>query len=736
MIFDDDRSCFGPRSPRGARNKDRKLLGRREPRWVRGVALSIVVWLADGRLARADEPAVDVADLPPLPAADEPATSAATVLAASSAEEDVVVGAAKREQSLGSVASAVTVISGDRIRRFGYRTVGEAVGAVAGAYLVDNRLSYSIGIRGLQIPGDFNTRLLVLIDGATVTEAWGEFAGVGYDALVSIDEVARIEVIRGPVSSLYGTNAFFGIINIVTRGAAETPRAWAQTAVNSINGVTLGAGFAAGDVHRQLRGSVHAMDRFGDTTTLDAPGLTGKKLTGDGSSAFSAALAGAYDGSFAQIRAYRYNRQSPFAPYDVDPNGRPYEQHDTQLLVEGGHTRELSERLTVAGRIYGNFYQFNDSAPPAMGSPLDTAGTAQVIGAELRGRYEVIAPNKLGITAGAEASYDRTRSTAQLEDVTETKLGDALFVYNVDGMYAEVDAQPVTWLAFTGGVRYDVRYNLHYDQRYRSPSDVAFARFKSNVSPRVALFVAAPERYGVKLLYAEGFRDASAFESVFDDGNDFTANLEIKPEVIRSYEAVAWAKPRPGLSLRLSGFYWGVDNAIEQRPFMNELQFQNFADYVSQGIEAEASYRDSRGWYAFGGFAFTHVGRAESGGAVQYGDVANAPEITATAGVSTPKLFDRVHVSSEVVVLGERPTRLDANNMPSPASPAWVGWNATLYAPNIAGFDVTVGVRNILGKRDLVPAPGDYDRTMPMPFVVARVPGEGREVYVKIGYSY
>src|SRR5689334_5383973 len=109
---------------------------------------------------RAQEPAaVDPADLPPLPAADEEMSSSATVLAASSAEEDVVVGAAKREQSLGNVASAVTVVSGDRLRRFGYRTVGEALSAVAGVYLADSRLSYSLGIRGLNIPGDFNTRI-------------------------------------------------------------------------------------------------------------------------------------------------------------------------------------------------------------------------------------------------------------------------------------------------------------------------------------------------------------------------------------------------------------------------------------------------------------------------------------------------------------------------------------------------------------------------------------------------
>src|SRR5512134_535548 len=131
----------------------------------------------------AAQPAVDPADLPPLPPADEDLSSSATVLAAASAEEEVVVGASKREQSLGNVASAVTVVSADRIRRFGYRTIGEAVSGVAGLYLEDNRINASLGIRGLQIPGDFNTRILVLVDGATVNEAWGASSGLGFENL-------------------------------------------------------------------------------------------------------------------------------------------------------------------------------------------------------------------------------------------------------------------------------------------------------------------------------------------------------------------------------------------------------------------------------------------------------------------------------------------------------------------------------------------------------------------------
>ena len=68
-----------------------------------------------------------------------------------------------------------------------------------------------------------------------------------------------------------------------------------------------------------------------------------------------------------------------------------------------------------------------------------------------------------------------------------------------------------------------------------------------------------------------------------------------------------------------------------------------------------------------------------------------------------------------------------------------LGVNATIYVPNVNGFDVTAGVRNILGKRVAVVAPGDFDRyddTTTATTTVPVIPGEGREVYVKVGYNY
>jgi hypothetical protein len=70
------------------------------------------------------------------------------------------------------------------------------------------------------------------------------------------------------------------------------------------------------------------------------------------------------------------------------------------------------------------------------------------------------------------------------------------------------------------------------------------------------------------------------------------------------------------------------------------------------------------------------------------------------------------------------------------AASAFLGWNATIYVPNLSGFDLTIGVRNLLGRREEVPVQEDYDRTDPEEVPVPAIPGEGREFYARLGYSY
>jgi iron complex outermembrane receptor protein len=671
-------------------------------------ALGAVLVLACVSAPASGGPSVDVEDLPPLPEPTETDEgSHIAEVAAAAAEEDVVVGAAKREQSLGNVASAVTVISGDRLRRFGYRTVAEAIRGVAGVFVIDDHMSDRIGIRGLQPLGDFNTRILVLIDGATVTEPWAQFAGVGADSPIAIDDVARIEVIRGPVSSLYGTNAFFGIINVVTRGADQSPRAWGRAGGSSFRGGSAAAGFATGSVHRQLRGSVATLYRTGETLSVPA---IGTELDHDRIEGLNASVVAAWGGAFAQVRAYHRKRDLTFYPFLTTVGTPGNNNTDEQIMLEGGYTRAVGERVSLTGRVYASRYHFSDYLrydadpdDPATEDVFRDFGDASWIGAELRGRWDILDDDRLGLTAGGETTFiDTTRHSFAVGDTTD-EIPQTL---DVQGLYAEVDTQPASWVSFTGGARFD-RNSL----------------FENKISPRAALFFAREDRFGLKLLYAEGFRNPSPYEGYFEDGISFEKNEDLRAETIRSYEAVAWGRSR-GVSARFSVFDWDAKDIVEQNvdESTDLLQFQNSARRRSKGVEAEASYRDVRGWLGFGGIVIQKV-RDE-----RLKRVPGAPAVTASGGVSTPLLFDRAHVSTEIAVVGPRPTR-----DPTVNARAFVGWNAVIYVPDLNGFDLTIGVRNLLGTREQVPAQEDYDRETEL---VSTLPGEGREFHARIGYRF
>jgi outer membrane receptor for ferrienterochelin and colicins len=659
-----------------------------------------------------DAPGVDVEDLPPLPppAALDGEGSDVAVAAATDVEEDVVVGAAKREQSLGNVASAVTVISGDRLRRFGYRTVAEAIRGVAGVFVGDDHMTERVGIRGLHVLGDFNTRVLVLVDGATINEPWGHFAGVGWDAPVSIDDVARIEVIRGPVSSVYGTNAFFGIINIVTRGADQSPRAWGRISGTQFSGGALAAGFAAGGVDRQVRGSVAVLYRGGEPVITPTE-IGAGRVDADGARAINAGLVGARDGAFAQVRFYHRERQLPYAPYETTPGERDTRNTDQQILVEGGYTRQVSRRVGATGRVYASRYRFTDYL---VYQPDDDNfqdfGDADWAGVEVRSRIDLLDRGRLGVTVGGEVTQIRTESRSHYEGMEE----DGVVVpvnFSIGGLYTELDGGIGEWLAFTAGVRLD-----------------GHTRFDEEISPRAAVFLDRDDRWGLKFLYAHGFRNPSPYEGFFEDGIDFEANPDIGAEVIDSYEVVAWGRPVTGMSVRLSGFRWLADDIVEQDEGPGGLlQFQNLGELTSTGVELEVTYRDARGWLGFAGATLARVAGSDGE------KVPGAPAITAAFGVSSPLIARHVHVSSELLMIGERPTR-----DPAVDAEPFFGWNLTAYAPNVRGFDVTIGARNLIGRRERVPGQEDFDRSDDLgnPIIVPVLPGEGRELHARIGYRF
>jgi iron complex outermembrane receptor protein len=114
--------------------------------------------------------------------------------------------------------STTYVVTSQDIKLYGLRSLGDILSTMPGLYLTrDGYFSY-IGIRGLGRSGDFNSRLLFLIDGTRANENISDAGFLGSDALIDVESIERVEFAPGPGSALYGNNAFFGVVNIITKG--------------------------------------------------------------------------------------------------------------------------------------------------------------------------------------------------------------------------------------------------------------------------------------------------------------------------------------------------------------------------------------------------------------------------------------------------------------------------------------------------------------------------------------
>jgi iron complex outermembrane recepter protein len=133
---------------------------------------------------------------------------------------EVTTTVARREQRLTDTSAAVFVITGEDIRRSGATSIPEALRMVPGIQVARiDANKWAVSARGFN--GFIANKLLVLMDGRSVYSPL--YSGVYWDVQDTIlEDVARIEVIRGPGASLWGANAVNGVINIVTRQAAET----------------------------------------------------------------------------------------------------------------------------------------------------------------------------------------------------------------------------------------------------------------------------------------------------------------------------------------------------------------------------------------------------------------------------------------------------------------------------------------------------------------------------------
>jgi iron complex outermembrane receptor protein len=131
-----------------------------------------------------------------------------------------VYSASRHLEDARKAPSSVSIITAEEIRKYGWRTLGDALRTLRGFYTSYDRQYTYLGVRGFMRPGDYNSRVLLLVNGHRLNENVYGSAPIGAEFPLDLDLVDHIEVVRGPGSSLFGTNAVFAVINVITREPA------------------------------------------------------------------------------------------------------------------------------------------------------------------------------------------------------------------------------------------------------------------------------------------------------------------------------------------------------------------------------------------------------------------------------------------------------------------------------------------------------------------------------------
>ncbi|MGC4115509.1 MAG: TonB-dependent receptor plug domain-containing protein [Myxococcales bacterium] len=186
-------------------------------------ALALSGALATSSAALAEEvltPApASASDSPTPPAADGPTD---TTDLESLLDESVVSGASHGAQTANTAPATTSTITAEELKRFGIRTLDEALDFLSLGMVTEHPTSaVEMNSRGVLLAHDYGNHVLLVVDGHSMNEPWDGTAYFDRSAALPIELIDHIEVILGPGSVLYGSNAMLGVVNVVTKRAKD-----------------------------------------------------------------------------------------------------------------------------------------------------------------------------------------------------------------------------------------------------------------------------------------------------------------------------------------------------------------------------------------------------------------------------------------------------------------------------------------------------------------------------------
>ena len=614
-----------------------------------------------------------------------------------------VYGASKLEQRETQAPASVTIVTADEIKKYGERTLADVLRTVPGFNVSYDRNYSFLGARGISL-GDFNDRMLVLVNGHRVNNNYNDGAAIGPDFILDIDLIDRVEVIRGPEAVLYGNNAFFGVINVVTRRGQQFDGFEVSGEYGTFDTyktrVSFGKLFTNG-VQMVLSGTYYdsaGQDRL-FYPEFNTPGQNfGVAQNMDGGSAGSFFGSLAYTDFTWEGAFNRCQKVNPTAQFDTTFNDPDLRTTDERGYTSFKFAHTFPETLDLTAQVYYDGFS-HDIGYPSGTTLFKENDVGEWWGAELQLNKRLW--DRHVITVGAEYRDD-FRQDSRVFDPSTT-YSDVSTNRQSYGVYVQGDFEVLTNLHLNAGVRYD-----------------QYGDFQPAIDPRLALIYNPWEKSTFKAIYGTAFRAPSFYELS-------TSDQALKPEQITSYELVYEQDVGQHLRPSLSLFY----NQMQDLIVFDSGTFTNF-DAQTRGVELALDAFLPSGIRGRASYSFQ-----ETSDTVNGWDVPDSPNHLLKFNLSVPVVRDKLFASLELQYTSNRRSLHNTSDTIS-GQPLTVqgeeagGFavvNVTLFSRNlIKNLEVSASVYNLLDTQYGDPASSFHTQD-----VIAQ---DGRSFRVKLTYHF
>ncbi len=581
-------------------------------------------------------------------------------------DEEMVSIATGTQKPIHLAPSVASVITAKEIKASGARTLDEALATVAGLHVSkDKYRNGSIySIRGIHT--DWNSQVLLLVNGLP----FNEFLTGSRPPLfrLAVDNIARIEVVRGPGSAVFGADAFAGVINVIIKqgddidgsvvgartGSFDTQEIWLQHGAdfNGWNvGLSLEYSSSDGDdgriVNSDLQTGFDAL--FGTNASL-APGPLASRYR-----LLNTSITAKRNQWNIWFNSWNLNDAGigPGVAQALDPvgsqNGDHYslvlDYNDDQLLTDWQMDSRLSYRLYDQQSVYqllppgaevpigadGNLL-----TAPGCGSPTNHAvfgpvclvsfpdglwgnpgGEMTETRFEVAGIYQGWQDHQLRLALGVDrdelvAKETKNFGPGVIDGTVSPVNGTLSDVTGTADIFSPDVSRTLHYLSLQDELRLARDWELTAGIRYDDYSD-----FGSTTNPRLALVWAMDYNLTSKLLYGRAFRAPSVTELYFQNNPVTIGNVNLEPEELDMLELVFDYRPSFDVQTILNIFAYQADKLIE---LDSSFVAQNNRKQEGHGLEFEATWQAHNDVQLKGNFALQYSEDADSGVVIQ-----NAP---------------------------------------------------------------------------------------------------------------